>query len=669
MKKLILLFGAFLWVASSLAQTDSLAHRLIYSWEIDEAGTPLLVQVDTNLAQFEAIYVWPQSYLSAGQTGTINGASVPRFFSIDYSLPSTLGYGKNYLPYFHTAETRQYYNTKRPYTQLYYSTGGGKDEAEQRIGVLHTQNIDSISNVGFDYDHISSLGRYLNQKTTSHFFSIFGSTQRAQYTLFTHFDYNKVEQNENGGIDSLHYLDANIYEKAINIPVKLDEGAANTQKNYQFHLFQRFDFKRSIKVSSSATDADSALTDSTARVSDSLSIGAEASSEDAPPDTVKIVTRGFPLYLSHRIDFSNVYHRFKDDNTSESFYDDLPVYIDSAFTNDRQWYRTFQNRLAVGVEVKGFQLEGFYKVDLQRYKYTITPDSTFTVDDTLVVTDNAQKYTDMRLGGYIRTQYKRFMIKGLAEYTFSGYRQNDYHIEGHVSTPLPVLTNVTFEGTFQQGLREPSFMHYRYRSNHFKWDNNFDKVIYLQATGSVGNRYLRAGASYTLLDKHVYLNSDALPQQHGSSVSILQARVQSHLSLWKFHLRFQGGWQNTSNKNVLPLPTFVAYGRLNLEHLFQFPSTGGELLMEVGVNSTYFSSYQSPAWMPVTGMFYNQTSLTIGNYALWNAFLNFKLKRTRFFLNYTHFNQTLGEERYFSTPYYPEPPATFKFGLSWTFYN
>jgi len=261
------------------------------------------------------------------------------------------------------------------------------------------------------------------------------------------------------------------------------------------------------------------------------------------------------------------------------------------------------------------------------------------------------------------------MIKGFAEYTFSGYRQNDYHVEGHLSTPLPALPNVTFTGTFQQGLREASFRHYRYRSNHFQWDNTFDKIIYLQAKGSVGNKFLRAGAAYTLLDNYIYLNNEALPKQHNRSVSILQANIESHLSLWKLHLRFKGAWQSSSDKNVLPLPTFVAYGRLNLEHLFEFPSTGGELLMEVGVNSTYFSSYQSPAWMPVTGMFYNQSHLSIGNYALWNAFMNFKLKRTRFFLNYTHFNQTLGEERYFSSPYYPEPPATFKFGLSWTFYN
>ncbi len=673
MKKIILLIGSFLLITTSFAQTDSLAKRLIYSWEIDQAGTPTLVQVDTNLLSFEEIYVWPQQYLSAGQTGTINGASFPRFFNLTYTLPSSIGYEKNYLPYFHNEINRKFYNTKRPFTSLYYSTGGGKDEAEQRIGVLHTQNIDSISNVGFDYDHISSLGRYLNQKTTSHFFSLFGSTEREQYTMFAHFDYNKVVQNENAGIDSLYYLDGNIYDDAINIPVKLEEGAANTFKNYQFHLFHRLDFKRSITVSKAVEDSSKhtsgELVDSTQSAQDSLVLGEQQEKSSVNDSTIKVVNKGFPLYLSHRMDFSNLYHRYRDENTTEAFYEPLPVYIDSNFTNDRQWYRTFQNRVALGVEVKGFQLEGFYKLDMQRYKYTIYPDSTITAIDTSVRRSQEQSYSDMHVGGYIRTQYKRFLIKGMAEYTFSGYHQNDYHIEGHLSTPVPALPNVTLEGTFQQGLREASFMHYKYRSNHFRWDNNFDKIVYLQAKGTVGNELIRAGAAYTLLDKYVYVNSDAMPQQHGSSVSVLQATLKTHLSLWKFHLRLQGAWQSTSDKNVMPLPTLVAYGRLNIEHLFQFPSTGGELLMEVGVNSSYFSSYKSPAWMPVTGMFYNQGDISIGDYALWNAFMNFKLKRTRFFLNYTHWNQTLGKERYFSTPYHPEPPATFKFGLSWTFYN
>jgi len=676
MKKIFLVIGSFCSFFALQAQTDSLAYELIYAWNVSENGKIEYTALDTNLANFESIYVWPNTYLSAGQLGTLNSASFPRFFDLSYSLPCKLGYEKFYKPFFHSSANRNFYNTKRQFTELYYSAGGGKEEGEQRIGVLHTQNIDSISNVGIDYDHVSSLGRYLNQKTTGHFFSLFGSTERGQYKLYTHFDYNKVEQNENGGIDSLFYLQSNDYDKSINIPVKLTEGAVNTIKNYHFHMYQRVDLKRTFKVKAkeqqTAMNTDSLLNDSTEKPLsgiDTVNMSGEVTSSVAEGRGDSTRYKGLPVYIAHKLDFSNLYHSYKDDDISEAFYEDLAILIDSANTNDRQWYRTFSNRFSLGVQIKGFQLEGYYDVDMQRYKYTHYPDSTITATDTSVVDREQERYTDMRLGGYLRTQYKQFSIEGKAYYVLSGYNQNDYHIEGALKTPIPILRNVFFQGKFTQGLREASFMHYRYRSNHFSWDNSFDKVIYLQAKGELGNDLLNIGGNYTLLDNYVYLDETATPKQNKGGVSILQARVKTHLHFWKMHLRLQGGWQSTSNKAVMPLPDIAVYGRFNFEHLFKFPSTGGELLMEAGVNSAYFSSYESPAWMPVTAIFYNQQQISIGDYALWNAFLNFKLKRTRFFLNYTHFNQTMGKERYFSSPYYPEAPTTFKFGISWTFYN
>ena len=74
--------------------------------------------------------------------------------------------------------------------------------------------------------------------------------------------------------------------------------------------------------------------------------------------------------------------------------------------------------------------------------------------------------------------------------------------------------------------------------------------------------------------------------------------------------------------------------------------------------------------MPATGQFYNQQEKLIGNYPEMNVYLNFHLKRVRFYLAYMNFNRGLfGGDTYFNVPHYPLNPGMFKFGLSWTFYD
>jgi len=83
----------------------------------------------------------------------------------------------------------------------------------------------------------------------------------------------------------------------------------------------------------------------------------------------------------------------------------------------------------------------------------------------------------------------------------------------------------------------------------------------------------------------------------------------------------------------------------------------------------YHTSYYAPAYMPATGQFYVQSKVLIGNYPVINAYLNFHLKRTRFFLEYYHINQKFMKGAYYSMPNYPINPTIMKMGVSWNFYD
>ena len=45
------------------------------------------------------------------------------------------------------------------------------------------------------------------------------------------------------------------------------------------------------------------------------------------------------------------------------------------------------------------------------------------------------------------------------------------------------------------------------------------------------------------------------------------------------------------------------------------------------------------------------------------------LKRTRFFIMYSHINAGSGSRNYFLTPHYPMNDSILRFGVSWNFYN
>ena len=78
--------------------------------------------------------------------------------------------------------------------------------------------------------------------------------------------------------------------------------------------------------------------------------------------------------------------------------------------------------------------------------------------------------------------------------------------------------------------------------------------------------------------------------------------------------------------------------------------------VDLGVDGRYFTSYYAPEYIPGIGAFGIQETdasrTKIGNYPHLNAYANFQLQHTRFFVMFTHVNSGTGG-KYFYTPHYP----------------
>ena len=97
------------------------------------------------------------------------------------------------------------------------------------------------------------------------------------------------------------------------------------------------------------------------------------------------------------------------------------------------------------------------------------------------------------------------------------------------------------------------------------------------------------------------------------------------------------------------------------------------LSVELGSCVTYFTKYYAPDYVPQLGQFAVQQNATsrieLGGYPWVDVYANMHLKRTRFFIAYSHVNGGSGNKNYFLTPHYPTNGRIMHVGVSWNFYN
>ena len=156
--------------------------------------------------------------------------------------------------------------------------------------------------------------------------------------------------------------------------------------------------------------------------------------------------------------------------------------------------------------------------------------------------------------------------------------------------------------------------------------------------------------------------------QEKGNINVLTAQLRQHLSLGIINWENVVTYQNSSNKDVLPLPDLNLFSNLYLK--FKIARV---LSVELGGSVTFFTKYEAPDYLPLIGQFaiqQNAESRTkLGGYPWVDVYANMHLKRARFFIAMTHINGGSGTKDYFLTPHYPTNSRVMHMGVSWNFYN
>jgi hypothetical protein len=205
-----------------------------------------------------------------------------------------------------------------------------------------------------------------------------------------------------------------------------------------------------------------------------------------------------------------------------------------------------------------------------------------------------------------------------------------------------------------------------YRSNHFLWDNLFEKERFflLNAGLNLFNHTFRVSYRPLFLENYVWYDELALPRQSRAEYLVQQVDFAIDQQVRKWRLFVTGRYTQTSAA-FIRLPEWSGLVRLSFTDRF-FKKA---LKTEFGASFYGTSSYKGYAFMPATAMLHLQHEFNTGGVPVMDVFVNAGIGKAILSLTYQRFNNLFSEAEYFLAPGYPGAPSTLKFSVFWPLYN
>lgn len=540
----------------------------------------------------------------------------------------------HYTPFMFTLANTLFINTHVPFTELRWSNGGARSKAEQTFRIRHSQNVNRFMNFGLVYDIVYNVGQYTLQRAIDKNFLLHASYNANPYTAYFSAGINNHESSENGGMISPDQLSEYSPE---GVPFRLNtlNNAKSTLQNRYLMVVQRY-------------------------------------APGGRRDTVTgMLSSGGPVTFSHIGILEWSTRHYLDSYPESSLYD--TVMIDRGETADSLRQRILSNTLRVDFaagRTERFRIGAGAGVrsELRTFGY-LAPGDTLTRPDTVRKNMNSLVLT----GKVFNNIGSKFGWSASGDLWFQGYRAGDFIVNGRIYKEFDTGRKglITWDATGTIASYTPSYWYEAWGSNNFSWNLDLKREFRLMAGSSLLWPDLKMSLKfdYAIVDNFAHFGPDAIPARHEGGLSVLALTAKKEFVVWKLHLDNTVLLQQGTNSDVLDLPLVTARSAFFFDHLFKFRATSGELYLQIGAEAMMHTPYHAMNYKPATGRYYNQNTSETGNYPFINAFLNLKVKRTRFFIMADHVNSGLTGYGYFLVPGYPLNIRMIKYGLAWTFYD
>lgn len=621
---------------------DSIRHQKHFKWVADTYLNKVhMMPVDTLLGDFSRDYVFQREDVGDANVGILGGVSTPLNF---FRRPkgNNFDYTNAYYAYLFTVENAEHYNNKRPYTSLAYQTAGQKRYAEDKLEVLHAQNITPSTGFNVRYNNYHSRGIYTWQRGKVQDFSAGLYHTGKRYTAHAGVITNSISQRENGGLVEAWHVTDTLYESAQGLPMKMSD-ALNKANNLSLYAVQSYAIPFV-----AMTDDDFTMADRTA------------------------------IAFGHAITYNRWGRRYSDTRNGtnytitdrngailerHNFYENW--FIDPQMTNDTLTESLLSNRIFaqfVPYNRDGVigTIDGGVGWDHHEYQQ-------FHMDNYLtgIKTDKYNSFyfyagADGKLG-------KWFDWQGRAKVNMIGYRAGDIDFDATAALRLYIKdVPITLSGALKYDLQSPSYWQENYFSNHFAWENNFEKqnITELNVTLNIPLTGTKLGLNQAIIGNPIYYGNDAMPAQNMGVESVTAIYLEQNFAFGGLHLDHRILFQHSSS-DIFPVPKLAGH----ISYYYQFQPVKDVLTLKIGLDCWANTPYYAQAYNPALMTFHNQNETLVGDYPYANVFLTAKWKTMRIFVQYQHLSDGLLENYSdsFSTPFYPYNRALLKYGICWYF--
>lgn len=548
------------------------------------------------------------------------------FGLLKHNVYPEFGFKAKHFNYFKPEDIR-YYSVATPLSELYFKT---VMEQGQNVDALIAINTSEQFNVSISYKGLRSLGKYINQLSSTGNFKITASyfTKNKRYISNFHYTGQDISNGENGGITTLS---------------DFEEESAAFRNRARFQVY--------------FTDAKSFLKGKRVFIDHSFRINSKDTENN--------------LILNHQFNYETKYYEFYQLTQSTTIGEEtIQRFGQSLYNgeiNDQLRYRKMYNQ--VGLSFKS-NLLGKFKVFVEDYYYKQYYAYNWVINDVTIPYKIDNRINS--LGGqyfYEKNKIKGSLLinKAISSQTFS---------ELSAQASYKVNDKNSIEFGYQNVSKVPDNNYIFHQSTYinYNWFNSFKNEKINTFTVNAKTQWIDASLKAMLLNDHLYFSDDnpdadtlaVTPKQYDKSINYLSLKISKEIKYRKWALDNTILYQNvTQEDNILNVPQLTTRNTLYFSDYY-FKK---ELFLQTGITFNYFTSHYINDYNPLLAESFVQNDKKIGGFPMFDFFVNARIRQARVFLKAEHFNSSFTGNKFYSAPNYPYRDFMVRFGLVWNFFQ
>lgn len=527
---------------------------------------------------------------------------------------------------FYEANQIKYYSVATPTTELYFKT---VMEQGQTLDALITVNTSERLNMSIGFKGLRSVGKYINQLSSSGNFVFTTSyqTKNKRYNANFHYTGQDILNGENGGIINLQ-----------------DFQSGNN------------DFKNRVRIDVYSKDATSFLKGKRFFLDHKFRINASQNSNN--------------INILHQVNYENKFFEYAQPNLSTNLNNISIQKYGTSFVasnlQDQTKYNKLYNKLALQLENSKLGDIQFFVEDFRDNTYF---NKILILNNILIPSSNSNQLN--LVGGQFN--YSKNTWKGIFQYSKSISNQTTSNLNAKIDYKLN--ENYKFSFQLENTNRLPNTNYILHQSNYvnYNWFNNFKNEKINNIQFNAFTKWVDLSTSFTTLNNHLYFSNNntsglqlVSPKQYAKTINYFSVSASKEIKFRKWSLDNKILFQQVDQEdNILNVPQIVTRQTVAYSNSF-FKKA---LFLQTGVTFNYFTKYFANDYNPVIGEFFSQTQTKIGGFPNFDIFVNGRIRQTRIFFIAEHVNSGFGASNYLSSPNNPYRDFTFRFGLVWNFFQ